>query len=233
MSPVPFPLFRHPNGVWTYEQVREWILNNLEITITQNGYDLCVEFTPFPQQVLTYIQNHCNKRGLWDQIIIFPCTTRTRRARMSKYTEGSVNKITPSKSDFIGRRGYTIPLRQPMHSSRSRHWRFMRKTWRILPLKSAALGRYIYFNFFKTDEEFQEDYANFGFLTKRAITAEYLSGIGSSNSYMIAISIVKPTLNGYSITENAILSNNTLSMRYVNKLLDRETTITTDIANQK
>lgn len=79
------------------------------------------------------------------------------------------------------------------------------------------MGRYIYFDFFKTDEEF----ANEAESPKLALSAEHLSGIGSNNSYMIAISLVNKTESGHSITENAILSMNTLNMDKINENLNR------------
>ena len=79
------------------------------------------------------------------------------------------------------------------------------------------MGRYIYFDFFKTDEEFASEEES----PKLALSAEHLSGVGSINSYMIAISLVSKTETGHSITENAILSTNTLRMKKVNENLNR------------
>lgn len=210
-----FPIWQDRNIPWTYGQMIDFIQNQLEIRIERSGDDLLVYFTPFPWGAVSYLEKTFSRKTLKDQVIIFPCTTRSRRTRWIQEAKSFIRK--PGHA-----RGYSIPLRScfPIiegntHSSR-RHWRVLQKTWRSLPCKSAAKGKYIYFDFFKEDYHIWDNKKGRGWRT--GIQAQFLSGLEHNNSYMIAIALVSREEPGVTLINKYIkFSDNTIKPKLKNK----------------
>ena len=155
---------------WTYEQVLEWMENNLELRINQTDIDndLIVQFTKFPPQILSYITNHFNKITLKDQIVITIATTKNNHysKRIGKRNKNSEH------------RGYTLPIPfyQIDDNGTHNHWG---KNWRVLPWKNAEKGEYTFWKFFNANHE-----------QKRVgLYARDLGGVHKHKSYMVAIAL--------------------------------------------
>ena len=158
------------NLEWTYEQVLEWMENNLELRISETSIDshLVVNFTKFPPQILSYITNHFNKITLRDQIVITIATTKNNdySKRISKRNKSSEH------------RGYTLPIpfRKVEDVGIHNQWG---KNWRVLPWRSAQAGSYTFWKFFNANDE-----------QKRVgLYARDLGGIHKHKSYMVAIAL--------------------------------------------
>ena len=152
-----------PDLAWDYNQVLEWLENNLEIHINpDNHMDLSVYFTPFPPGVLGYIAQHNNKRSLRDQIVILVCKTHDNGKSKRFKKLGSY-------------RTYTIPVPQQYKSAQN--YNIYRKNWRILPITCARDGQYAYHNFWDPKTNYL------------GIYARDLGGDTKHDCYMVAIAL--------------------------------------------
>lgn len=160
-----FNFIKDAGLIWSYQQVLDWMENNLQIFIQMSkGRDLAVEFTEFPDGILNYMRQNNYKRTLKNQILIFICTTHHSR-HMQKIGKNEVR---------LKHRGYTIPL--PMFCEKEKKSK-IKKNWRLLPVECARLGEYTYWDFFSERNN-----------ETPILTAQYLGG-KNQGSYMVAIAL--------------------------------------------
>lgn len=151
-----------PNLNPSYEEVLDWLDNNLEIEIQGSSGGLEVRFTKFPPVILSYISQNNNKRSLKQQIVIFICKTHDN-----------------GKNKYFGKRNYrTYTIPTPQSRDPETDEIHFAKNWRILPYDCAKNGKYVFHKFFNLDNKY-----------RTGIYARDLGGLTIHDTYMVAIAL--------------------------------------------